>query len=111
MAAAATAAGLVMALSVPAGAQTYSDGTGNDTGVQTDTNTDGDTTTTTDGGTTSTDGSTDGGGTGTAGDLAQVDDGELAFTGGDAIGLAVIGGSAVAAGAAMVVVGRRRDED
>ncbi len=91
----------MLMVAAPAGAQTYTDGGGNNTGTGVD-NPDG----------TDPDGTT-GGGTGNAdgGDLGQVDDGgELAFTGGDALSLVAIGGAAIGAGAVLVAVTRRKDE-
>ncbi len=109
----------MLMVAAPAGAQTYSDGGGNNTGTivdnpgdtDADTDTDTDTGTDTDAGT-DTDGPTNNGGTtGADDDLGQVDEGELAFTGGDALSLAVIGSAAVGAGALLMAASRRKNED
>ncbi|NOX29612.1 MAG: hypothetical protein GXP35_06140 [Actinobacteria bacterium] len=101
----------------PAGADTtYSNGSDGNTGTDVDNPTNGGSGTTpapqpppTDSGT-DTD---DAGGTGGTGndDLGNVDNGELAFTGGDAISLALIGGTVVGAGSLLVLATRRKDED
>lgn len=104
----AIAGGAVAALVMvggPAGAQTYTDGSGNDAGVVADPGS----TTTTEGNTT-TDGS-GGGAPADSGDLGQVDGGELAFTGGDAVSLAVIGAAVVGAGGVLVASSRRNDDE
>ena len=96
------AAGLAL-MAAPVAAQTYTDGSGGSTGVEVDNPTTG-------GGGNSganngvTDGAVGGGSGGQTGD-------ELAFTGGDALGLAAIGGVVVGAGAVMVAVGRRNNDD
>ncbi|MCB0991361.1 MAG: hypothetical protein R2770_16075 [Acidimicrobiales bacterium] len=107
--------------SAPAGAaDAYSDGGSGSTGQTTDTGggSTGDTggtgtgaDGTTGGGDTTTGTDTSAGGTTGSGTVGQVDDGQLAFTGGDALSLTLIGGAALGAGALMVAVSRRRDDD
>ncbi len=112
---------LVAALftAAPAGADTaYSNGSDGSSGTEVDNPTNGDATNTTqpaptDSTDTNTDTDTDTGGTGGTGtdDLGNIDNGELAFTGGDAISLALIGGTVVGAGSLLVLATRRKDED
>ena len=115
-------------VAAPAGAQTaYSDGSDGSTGQDIDNPTGGNGVIDADGGTTpasdpvtvpaapaadadSSGGASSGAGAG-SGDLGNVDGGELAFTGGDAISLAVIGGSVLGAGALLVAAPRRNDDD
>ncbi len=101
----------------PAGASTYDNGSDGSTGTSVDNpTTDGGTGGTgTVGGDTTPDGATPttqapgAGGTG-GDDLGNVDDGELAFTGSDALSLAAIGGALLGAGALMVTASRRRED-